>query len=182
VWCDTPYALDHSSGGTIRETDSILEDIRDFSCDFVEITGGEPLEQEPCIPFMTRLCDEGYTVAVETGGHVDISPVDTRVIRIMDMKCPGSGMMKRNRYANIDFLTARDEVKFVIADETDYLWAAEKIRRYELPTRCGGVLLSPVFGAISSAALAGWILRDRLPVRMQLQMHKFIWDPAARGV
>ncbi len=182
VWCDTPYALDHSSGGTMRDAGSILEEVRRIPCPFVEFTGGEPLEQAECLPLMTRFCDEGYTVAVETGGHVDISSVDPRVIRIMDLKCPGSGMMKKNRYENIACLTRRDEVKFVIADETDYRWAAETAARYDLPSRCGEVLFSPVFGAAPSRDLAEWILRDRLRVRFQLQLHKYIWDPGRRGV
>lgn len=164
------------------ETGDVLSRIASFRCDFVELTGGEPLEQEAAFPFLTELCDQGFTVAVETGGHVDIARVDPRVIVIMDLKCPASGMEKKNRLGNIAYLKPTDEVKFVIASREDYEWTRALIEAEKLPTRCGEILLSPVFGAIDARDLAAWILEDRLPVRMQLQMHKFIWDPDARGV
>lgn len=181
-WCDTPYALDHRAGGEAMDTGAVLSKVASYRCDFVELTGGEPLEQEGCFPFMTALCDQGFTVAVETGGHVDISRVDPRVTVIMDIKAPGSGMMKKNRLENLDYLKPTDEVKFVLRDRADYEWARGLILRERLGERCGEILLSPVFGDIAYRDLAEWILEDRLPVRMQLQLHKFIWDPDARGV
>lgn len=181
-WCDTPYALDHRSGGEIMETGFVLSRIASHRCNFVELTGGEPLEQEACIPFMTELCDQGFEVAVETGGHMDISRVDPRVTIIMDLKAPGSGMMKKNRLENLDYLKPGDEVKFVLADRADYEWMRTLIAREHLVGRCGEILVSPVFGDIVYRDLAAWILEDRLPVRLQLQLHKFIWDPDARGV
>jgi 7-carboxy-7-deazaguanine synthase len=181
-WCDTPYALDHREGGEMMETGDVLSRIASFRCDFVELTGGEPLEQEAAFPFLTELCDQGFTVAVETGGHVDIARVDPRVIVIMDLKCPASGMSKKNLLENIAYLKPTDEVKFVISNREDYEWTRALIEREHLSQRCGEILLSPVFGAIEARDLAAWILEDRLPVRMQLQMHKFIWDPDTRGV
>ncbi len=182
VWCDTDYALDHSVGGEWKRESVVLENIRAYQCSFIEFTGGEPLEQEGCIPFMTLLCDEGFTVAVETGGHIDISNIDPRVIKIVDLKCPGSGMMKKNNRENIHHLMKHDEVKFVIADENDYLWSVDTMRKHDLASRCDEVLFSPVFGSMSAEQLASWILRDHLPVRMQMQVHKFIWDARTRGV
>ena len=182
LWCDTPYALDHREGGEMINTADVLSRIAAFRCDFVELTGGEPLEQEEVFPFLTELCEQGYTVAVETGGHVDIARVDPRVTVIMDVKCPDSGMSKKNRPGNLDYLKPTDEVKFVIASHEDYEWTRAFIAREQLLRRCGEILLSPVFGAIEPRDLAGWVLRDHLPVRLQLQMHKFIWSPDARGV
>ena len=182
TWCDTPYALEHGSGGETVDIEEIVARVEGFGCDFAELTGGEPLEQEGAFELMTRLCDRGYTVAVETGGHADISRVDSRVIVIMDLKCPGSGMTKRNRVSNLEYLKPTDELKFVIANREDYEWARELLRREKLTSRCGEVIFSPVFGAIDAADLASWILEDRIAVRMQLQMHKFIWPPDTRGV
>ncbi len=179
VWCDTAYAFDEGEPMTI---DGVIEQVERTGCRLVEITGGEPLEQEESIPLMTALCDRGHTVLLETGGHVDIAQVDPRVHRIVDIKCPGSGMEKRNRWGNIALLTKNDEVKFVIADERDYRWAAEKVRSLDLASRCGAVLFSPVHGALANLDLATWILRDKLPVRFQVQLHKYIWDPLRRGV
>ena len=181
VWCDTPYALDHRNGGEEMAVGDILHRVAAWNCDFVELTGGEPLEQEGCFDLLTRLCDAEYTVAVETGGHVDISRVDSRVIVIMDLKAPGSGMAKRNRFENLDYLKSGDEVKFVLASREDYEWARATVREHALTERCG-VLLSPVFSTLAPRDLAQWVLEDGLRVRMQLQMHKFIWDPDARGV
>ncbi|MDT8323593.1 MAG: radical SAM protein [Bacteroidota bacterium] len=182
AWCDTPYALDHRTGGDMMDSGSVLSRIAAYRCDFVELTGGEPLEQEECFNFMTELCDQGFTVAVETGGHVDISPVDPRVTIIMDLKAPGSGMMKKNCLGNLAYLKPTDEVKFVLRDRGDYEWTRDFISRETLAERCGEILLSPAFGDIAYRDLAAWILEDRLPVRMQLQLHKFIWNPDARGV
>jgi 7-carboxy-7-deazaguanine synthase len=161
--------------------DVILKKVEEYKCRLVEITGGEPLLQANVHLLMKRLCDEKYDVLIETGGHRDISGIDPRVKRIMDIKCPGSLMEKRNRWENIDALKAHDEVKFVIADETDYLWAKEIMSKYSLTERCT-VLMSPVFGKIENRILAEWILRDRLQVQFQLQLHKYIWDPKTRGV
>ncbi len=182
VWCDTPYALDNKAGGETIDIEDVIARAESYGCSFIELTGGEPLEQEGAFELLTRLCDRGHTVAVETGGHVDISRVDSRVIVIMDVKCPGSGMMKKNRLANLDYLKPTDEVKFVIAGREDYEWARDLVRSEGIAQRCREVLFSPVFGSIEAADLARWILDDRLHVRMQLQMHKFIWHPDTRGV
>ncbi|MBL7988626.1 MAG: radical SAM protein [Chlorobi bacterium] len=181
-YCDTPYALDHRTGGTWMSFDEIFTQVRCHPARFVEFTGGEPLEQPEVHPLMQQFLAEGYTVAVETGGHIDIGQCDARVIRIMDLKTPDSGMAKRNRLANLDLLTKQDEVKFVCASRGDYQWAREIIRQHRLPERVAAVLISPVFGSIQPVQLVEWILADGLDVRFQLQMHKFIWDPQARGV
>ena len=181
-WCDTPYALDHADGGEMRSDNSVLAEISKYNCRFVEVTGGEPLEQEACFPFLTQLCDEGYTVAVETGGHVDVRAVDPRVILIMDLKCPCSGMMKKNMWSNLDYLKPTDEIKFVLREKEDYEWARTVLEERKLPSVCRNILFSPVFGELDPRHLAEWILADRLPVRLQLQMHKFIWEPEMRGV
>ncbi len=161
--------------------DQVLDSISGYPCKLVEVTGGEPLVQEGAIPLMRRLCDEGYEVMLETSGSLDISGVDSRVRRIMDLKCPGSGMMSRNRMENVKELTSSDEIKFVIKDRLDYEWAKDMIKREDLTSICP-VLFSPVWGSVEFAELAEWILDDGLKVRMQLQIHKFIWDPQARGV
>lgn len=181
-YCDTPYALDHRVGGEWKSFEEIKEEVRRHPTRFVEFTGGEPLEQPEVHELMRELADEGYTVAVETGGHIDISTCDPRVIRIMDLKTPDSGMMKRNHYENIEHLTMRDEVKFVCASHRDYEWAREIIRDHNLTERVAAVLISPVFGAIEPVELVNRILEDGLDVRFQLQMHKFIWEPSRRGV
>jgi len=159
----------------------ILKKVEKYKCKLVEITGGEPLLQANVHLLMKRLCDESYDVMIETGGHRDISGVDPRVKRIMDIKCPGSLIEKRNHWENIDSLTALDEVKFVIANETDYEWTKKVIQKYNLAARCT-ILMSPVFGNIENHTLTEWILRDHLQVRFQLQIHKYIWDPTTRGV
>lgn len=181
-YCDTPYALDHRIGGEWTDFDEIRERIRRNPTRFVEFTGGEPLEQPEVHSLIAELLDEGYTVAVETGGHIDISACDRRVIRIVDLKTPDSGMMKRNRMENIDLLTRNDEVKFVCGSIADYEWARDIITRYELSSRVAAVLISPVFGRIEPITLVERILQDGLDVRFQLQLHKFIWEPDARGV
>jgi len=161
--------------------DVILKKVEEYKCRLVEVTGGEPLLQANVHLLMKRLCDESYDVMIETGGHRDVSSIDSRVKRIMDIKCPGSLMKKRNHWDNIKSLTGQDEVKFVIANETDYEWAKKVIQKYNLAARCT-VLMSPVFGNIENRTLAEWILRDHLQVRFQLQIHKYIWDPTKRGV
>lgn len=179
VWCDTEYAFYEGRDLPVAE---VIESVRSFNCGLVEITGGEPLEQPAVFSLMTGLCNLGYEVMLETGGHVDIGRVDPRVRRIVDFKCPGSGMVKRNRYENIAYLTDRDEAKFVIASRADYDWAVALLRKYHIGKRCGAVLFAPVFDRISNLDLAQWILEDRLPVRLQLQVHKYIWSPEMRGV
>lgn len=178
TWCDSAYAFYEGNRMAIGE---IVDRVVKLNCPLVEITGGEPLLQPAVLPLMSRLCDLGKTVLLETSGAHDISPVDPRVIRIMDLKCPGSGAMDRNRYANMKHLRPRDEVKFVIADRADYEWAKTKLIECDLASRCA-VLFSPVFGQMESRQLVDWILADKLPVRFQLQLHKFVWDPKQRGV
>ncbi len=181
-WCDTPYALDHTTGGDVVDIDTILGDVARSGCRFVELTGGEPLEQEAVHELIGRLCDEGYEVAIETGGHVDISDVDPRAILIMDLKCPASGMARRNLWTNIEYLKPGDEVKFVIADREDFEWSCAMLREHRIHERVGTVLFSPVFGTLANVDLVRWILDERVPVRFQLQMHKYIWSPDTRGV
>ncbi|MBL0174941.1 MAG: radical SAM protein [Ignavibacteria bacterium] len=180
-WCDTPYALDFG-GGTEMDEEELLAQAAESGSRFIELTGGEPLEQPAVYPLLSLLCNDGYTVAVETGGHVDINRVDPRVILIMDVKCPGSGMEKKNLLANLDYLKPTDELKFVLVDRADYEWARDFVRGRDLPSICREIIFSPVFGRLDNRALAEWILKDKLPVRMQLQMHKYIWEPDARGV
>jgi len=178
-YCDTEYAFYE---GKKRALDEILEAVATFGCPLVEITGGEPLLQKNVLPLMTMLCDSRYTVLLETSGAHDVSKVDPRVYRIMDLKTPGSGEVGKNLWTNIDHLTLRDEVKFVMGTREDYEWACEKVRRYGLASRCHAVLFSPIFGRIDPRQIVEWILEDKLNVRFQLQMHKFIWSPAQRGV
>lgn len=182
VWCDTPYALDTRSGGSMMTGQSIVDAIEAIGTTFVELTGGEPLEQVSVFPLMSLLCDRGYTVAVETGGHVDISLLDPRVICIMDVKCPDSKMESLNHYANLDVLRPQDEVKFVLASRRDYEFARDIVHRHGLAHRTAAVLFSCVFDALPFVDVVQWILEDRLMVRFQLQMHKFIWSPETRGV
>jgi len=177
-WCDSTYTFEEGRMMSIAE---ILDELCRHPCKLVEVTGGEPLVQEPSFALMTRLCDEGYEVLLETSGSLDISRVDPRVQRIIDIKCPGSGMVDRNLWSNLDLLRPRDEIKFVIADRNDYLWARDIIENHALQDRCT-VLMSPVFDVLANVELAEWILADGLAVRYQLQMHKYIWDPSMRGV
>ena len=178
TWCDTDYAF---YGGSECSVDEILAKVHTYGCHLVEVTGGEPLVQPESLPLMTRLCDAGYTVLLETSGAVDIAPVDPRAHVILDVKCPGSGMTDRMHWPNLSQLAAKDEAKFVLADRADYDWAREILAQYDVASRCT-VLFSPVFGALDARQLAGWILADCLPVRFQLQMHKYIWAPDMRGV
>ena len=162
--------------------DEILAAVKKFDCPLVEVTGGEPLLQPAAPTLMARLLEKGYCVLLETAGHRDISTVDPRVVRIMDLKCPDSGMSEKTRWENIPLLTANDEVKCVIASRTDYEWAREQVRRHDLSNKVRAVLFSAVFGKIEPRQIVEWILADNLPVRFQLQMHKFIWKPEQRGV
>ncbi|HLP28753.1 MAG TPA: radical SAM protein [Candidatus Didemnitutus sp.] len=182
VWCDTPYALDHRTAEKMMTGEDIISEIERIGITFIEFTGGEPLEQPAVVPLMTVLCDMGYTVAIETGGHKDISVLDPRVICIMDVKCPDSKMESLNRRENLTDLRPHDEVKFVIASRVDYEYARECVRAYNLDTRCAAVLMSCVFGKLTFVELVEWILEDKLNVRFQLQMHKFVWSPETRGV
>ncbi|HEY2615204.1 MAG TPA: 7-carboxy-7-deazaguanine synthase QueE [Chthoniobacterales bacterium] len=178
-YCDTEYAFYEGKRQTLEE---IARAVAAFQCRLVEITGGEPLLQKNVLPLMTTLADAGYTVLLETSGAHDISEVDSRVHRIMDLKTPGSGESARNLFSNVEHLTPRDEVKFVIGSREDYEWSREQVIRHALPKRCRAVLFSPIFGRIDPREIVEWILADRLPVRFQLQMHKFIWTPTQRGV
>ncbi|HKV53831.1 MAG TPA: radical SAM protein [Candidatus Binataceae bacterium] len=178
-WCDTEYAFHEGTHSSIAE---IVERVRSFDCGLVEVTGGEPLLQKGIHALFGALLDHGLTVLVETSGERDLSAVDARVIKIMDLKCPASGEQHRNRWSNLQCLGARDEVKFVIADRADYEWAREVLDARQVASKVKAVLMSPVFGQLEPAALAQWILGDRLPVRLQLQMHKHIWPSETRGV
>jgi 7-carboxy-7-deazaguanine synthase len=178
-YCDTAYAFYE---GRKMPLSAILEEVARLGVSLVEITGGEPLLQPNVIPLMAQLCDAGYAVLVETSGAHDISPVDPRVHRIMDLKTPSSGENHRNLFSNVQHLTPRDEVKFVIGTRDDYEWTREQIGKWNLARRVNAVLLSPVFGKIDPKDIVLWMLEDGLPARFQLQMHKFIWDPATKGV
>ena len=171
VWCDTEHAF---SGGKLLSLGSIAEQIAEYGAHQVCVTGGEPLAQKNCLPLLTLLCDAGYDVSLETSGALDISGVDPRVSRIVDLKAPGSGESAKNYWPNIALLTHRDELKFVLKDRADYDWACQAIGDHQLAERCP-LLFSPVQGALEPVALAEWILADRLPVRFQLQLHKLLW-------
>jgi 7-carboxy-7-deazaguanine synthase len=178
TWCDTPHAF--GQGRWIDVEDVVAEVLR-FDCPLVEVTGGEPLLQPDVLPLMTRMADAGCTVLLETSGAHDIGRVDRRVHVIMDLKCPDSGECENNCWPNLDRLKLTDQVKFVIASRSDFEWAANVVRSGELDKRVT-VLFSPVFGLVAPVDLSNWLLASQLHVRMQLQMHKFIWDPKARGV
>jgi 7-carboxy-7-deazaguanine synthase len=178
-WCDTPYAFHE---GRKMSVDEVVADVDGRACPVVEITGGEPLLQPDVYPLMQRLLDSGKTVLLETGGHRDISEVPAGVVRIMDVKCPGSTEAARNHWPNLARLTSRDEVKFVIADRVDYEFARDIVTREGLVDRCAAVLFSPVHGELDPKLLAEWVITDRLTVRVQLQVHKYIWSPETRGV
>lgn len=176
TWCDTTYAF---AGGEMLDLSTILEHVAAFDCPTVCVTGGEPLAQPNCLPLLTALCDAGYSVSLETSGALDISGVDPRVSRIVDIKAPTSGESARNRWENLDELRPSDEVKFVLASRSDYDWAVAASRQRRLFDLCP-VLFSSVWDSLPAAQLAEWILADRLPVRFQLQMHKLLWG-AERG-
>lgn len=178
-WCDTPYAFHE---GRKMSVDEVVADVEARGCPVVEVTGGEPLLQADVYPLMQRLLDAGKTVLVETGGHRSIASVPEGVIRIMDVKCPGSGESEKNDWSNLARLKPADEVKFVIADRADYEYAREIVQREKLAERVAAVLFSPVHGELAAKQLAEWVIADRLDVRVQLQMHKYIWSPETRGV
>ncbi|UCC55967.1 MAG: 7-carboxy-7-deazaguanine synthase QueE [Gammaproteobacteria bacterium] len=170
-YCDTTYAF---QGGEWMEQDEILAQVTSWQALYVTVTGGEPLAQKPCIQLLHSLCDAGYNVSLETSGALDIARVDPRVCRVMDLKTPGSGELERNRMENIALLTPHDQVKFVICSREDYRWARAIVREYQLDSVCG-VLFSPAHGQQDATELADWILEDRLPVRLQIQLHKILW-------
>jgi 7-carboxy-7-deazaguanine synthase len=178
-WCDTPYAFHE---GSKMELEQVLDVVERYECPLVELTGGEPLLQRDVYPLMDRLLERGYTVMLETGGHVSLERVPRAVIKIMDVKCPGSGQAHRMDWKNLDRLAPHDEVKFVLKDRADYEYARDVLLQHTLDARCAAVLFSPVHGVLDVRQLAEWVLADRLPVRVQLQVHKYIWDPQTRGV
>lgn len=171
VYCDTAYAF---TGGHNMELAQILEEVARYDARHVTVTGGEPLAQKNCLPLLAALCDAGYDVSLETGGALDVCGVDARVAKVLDIKTPGSGESGKNLWRNLDCLNAQDEIKFVLCDEADYAWAKQVLAEHALDKKCS-VLLSPVQGRLPPADLAEWILRDRLPVRMQIQLHKLLW-------
>lgn len=172
-YCDTAYAF---SGGEILSLDAILEQVASYRPRYVCVTGGEPLAQPNCIPLLERLCDAGYDVSLETSGALDVSPVDPRVSKVVDLKTPGSAEVARNRYENIQYLQPRDQVKFVICSREDYDWSVSKLIQYGLADRVDEVLFSPSHQEVSGRQLAEWVIADNLPVRMQLQLHKILWN------
>ncbi len=177
-WCDTKYAYEEGIDLTV---DEVIDRVNAFSLLFVQITGGEPMLQDDVYKLMDRLLDLGYKVSLETNGSMDLSNVDKRVVKIIDIKCPSSGESDKMDFRNISYLTKSDEIKFVIKDRDDYNWAKEIIDRYNLIKRCN-ILISPVYGEIEPRELAEWILEDNLNVRLQIQLHKVIWHPEMRGV
>lgn len=178
-WCDTTQAF---YGGTRMTRADVLARALATGTDLVELTGGEPLLQPGVFPLMTDLCDAGRTVLVETSGEADVSRVDPRVHKIMDLKAPGSGESARNRWTNLEHIGKGDEIKFVLSDRADYEWMREAIRSRELARRTPNLLASTVFGKLATKQLVGWVLEDKLPVRVQLQMHKYVWAPETQGV
>ncbi len=180
VWCDSEYTF---TGGDHLSIDEVLAQVRAMGCNLVEVTGGEPLAQPHAFTLIKKLCEEGYEVLVETGGYVSTETLDPRAKIILDVKCPGSGEDARNHWPNLDVLRAdKDEVKFVIANRSDWDFARDIIERFELEKRAKAVLISPIWNGVDLQEVAGWITSSGLNVRMQLQMHKYIWGPEARGV
>jgi len=170
-YCDTEYAF---YGGEGMSLAAIMSAVSRHAPRYVTVTGGEPLAQKECLTLLKQLCDAGYSTSLETSGALDVSKVDVRVSRILDIKTPGSGEAKKNRWQNLEHLSAHDEIKFVLCDEADYQWAVELMRERRLDLICP-ILFSPVYGKLDPATLAGWVLRDRLPVRVQIQLHKLLW-------
>jgi len=170
-YCDTTYAF---KGGDWHEIDDVVKKVASYKVRHVCVTGGEPLAQKDCLILLRDLCDEGYKVSLETSGSIDVSEVDSRVVKVMDLKTPSSGEMAKNHYANIALLNQQDQVKFVIGNAEDYQWSCEQVREYHLD-KCCEVLFSPVQGQLAAGDLAEWVLRDALPVRFQIQLHKYLW-------
>jgi 7-carboxy-7-deazaguanine synthase len=179
-WCDSEYTF---SGGEHVSVDEVMAKVREFGCNLVEVTGGEPLAQEEALALISRLCDEGFEVLVETGGYLSTEGVDQRAKVILDVKCPGSGEDGRNHWSNLELLRAdKDEVKFVVANRGDWDFARGIIARFRLEERAKAVLISPVWGEVDLKEISNWILSSGLSVRLQLQLHKYIWGAEARGV
>lgn len=179
TWCDTPYSF---TEGRKMGLDEVLAEVGRHGCPLVEVTGGEPLLQPDVYPLMDALLAGGRTVLLETGGHVSIERVPAAVVKVVDVKCPASGESHRNHWRNLDLLAPHDEVKFVVQDRGDYEFAREIVRRHLLDRKCAAVLFSPVHGRLDLRALAEWVLADELPVRIQVQLHKYIWGADVRGV
>ena len=177
-WCDTPHAL---TEGKLHRLEAVIDAVRQFDCPLVELTGGEPLLQPEAIPLMTALADTGHTVLLETSGLVSVESVDRRAHIIMDLKCPDSGECENNLWSNLDLLKPSDQIKFVIASKRDFEWMLDVVKQHSLNTRFQ-VLVSGVFRAITAVELAEWLVNSNLNLRMQLQLHKYIWSPDARGV
>jgi 7-carboxy-7-deazaguanine synthase len=178
-WCDTSYAFHEGHKVSVED---VVQQVSALGCEYIEITGGEPLLQADVYPLMQQLLERGHRVLLETGGHRSIANVPPDVIRIVDVKCPGSGEAAKNHWPNLDLLDRKDEVKFVIKDRADYDFARAVVERHDLIERTAAVLFSPVHGVLDSKQLAAWVLEDRLAVRVQLQIHKYIWSPETRGV
>jgi 7-carboxy-7-deazaguanine synthase len=178
-WCDTPYAF---TEGSRRSVEDVLREVEAYGCPLVEVTGGEPLLQEAVYPLMAGLLATGKTVLLETGGHRSTARVPAEVVTVLDVKCPGSGETEHNDAGNLDRLRPHDEVKFVVQDRADYEFAREVVQTRALASRAAAVHVSPVHGVLDPKTLAEWVLSDRLPMRVQLQLHKYIWDARTRGV
>ena len=171
TYCDTTYAF---TGGSTQTLDEIMQQVAAYATHYICVTGGEPLAQKGCLTLLQALCDAGYSVSLETSGALDVSAVDARVSKVLDIKTPASGEVEKNLWSNLAHLNAHDEIKLVLCDETDYLWAKQILQEHHLPEKCT-VLLSPAQGQLEARALAEWILRDKLQVRLQVQLHKLLW-------
>ncbi len=182
TWCDTPYALDIKEKAFVISAEDIIREIEKNNCKLLCFTGGEPLFQENVYPLIHYLLDLDYTVTVETSGNIYLDKLDMRAIKILDLKCPGSGMSKSNDYRNIELLSKDDEVKFVVKDRVDFDWALKVINKYKIDSKCGAIIISPVFEKLNYKELAEWILNSKIQLRLQLQIHKYIWGPQVRGV
>jgi 7-carboxy-7-deazaguanine synthase len=178
TYCDTEYAFYEGEDKSIEE---IINEVKQYNCNLVQVTGGEPLVQKESLELMKKLCDEGFDVMLETGGSLPIKDIDERVLIIMDLKCPSSKMEKKNLYENIGYLKPKDELKFVIGNREDYEWSKEIISKYDLEDKCE-ILFAVVFDELEPVSLVNWIIEDKLDVRYQLQMHKYIWHPETKGV
>ena len=175
TYCDTAYAF---TGGKSMTLDAVMREVAGHAPRYITVTGGEPLAQKNCLPLLRALCDTGYEVSLETGGALDVSGVDARVMKVLDIKTPASGEMQKNLWRNLEYLAKQDEIKFVLCDEADYQWAKQVLAEYELTKRCA-VLFSPAQGQLAAKDVAEWILRDNLPVRLQVQLHKLLWGNKA---
>lgn len=173
-YCDTAYAF---SGGKMYDLEAVINEVKKYPTRYVTVSGGEPLAQKSCIELLKRLCDEGYEVSLETGGAMSVADVDSRVVKVIDLKTPGSLESGRNDWTNLDHLLPHDQIKFVICDEKDYLWSKDQLLKHRLHERCH-VLFSPSYHQVKAGELADWILRDQIPVRMQIQLHKYLWGEA----